>query len=657
MQSKSAPPPVRRAWQREIPGGRQSLLAPSAFFDVMSAMEAVIPAEPAFAPVARKVQAWVVLRRWLSVLRMTLIPASLGLLLLNLALLRGSPLLMPWLGLLLWLGGALLYAWWRRPGEFSALALWDDAAGRREAFASAWWFEQRREDSDSARAHIASQRQLLPGALPALTRDLPLRPDRWIALPLLIAIIGSFISIVTAPPSDAIPMDAEMTRKAADEAKKLAQTDWEKKQLAGLLEDEQKQVEDLKQKLQKTAEDLANAAGKDARSVLADLERRARDAEKLADELGRSQDDWASSKLVEALRQHTDTADLGDSVASKDSQAAAKAAENLANQLKSPQLSSDAKQRMAETLQDVSRQAEEADRQRTVGANVLSADDQMQQGDAPAAGQEFQKLAEKLRDLSLREQARKELQQLAEQLRNSGSSIAGQNETGGAMQQMGQAGQDSQGNPQGQTTPQVGQAQNLQQSLTPPGIGQQGQQNQMQPQNQPGGGQGQQQQQMMTMGQSQPGQPGQQGQPSGGQPVLTAPVPGAPPPDPNAPILLMPPDPDSPPGENGPLIALPGSGRDPGVGKADLNNSPTSKQASAGESVVQAQQNSEGRSTVRSVQGAPRTETGTRAATQTALDAIQAEEAALDESALPPARREQIRRYFNELRRRFEPER
>jgi hypothetical protein len=48
MQPKSAPPPVRRSWPREITGRRQSLLAPSAFFDVMSAMEAAIPAEPAF---------------------------------------------------------------------------------------------------------------------------------------------------------------------------------------------------------------------------------------------------------------------------------------------------------------------------------------------------------------------------------------------------------------------------------------------------------------------------------------------------------------------------------------------------------------------------------------------------------------------------------
>lgn len=99
----------------------------------------------------------------------------------------------------------------------------------------------------------------------------------------------------------------------------------------------------------------------------------------------------------------------------------------------------------------------------------------------------------------------------------------------------------------------------------------------------------------------------------------------------------------------------PSSGDKPGVGKSDLNNAPTSKQETAKSDMVQAQQNAEGQATVRSVEGGARQEQSSRSATQTTLDAIQAEEAALDEAALPPARREQVRRYFNELRKRFEP--
>lgn len=610
---------------------------------------------PAFAPVAQRVQVWVVLRRWLAVLRMTLIPASLALVLLVLAALRGSGMAFsPWLGLLAWLAGSLGYAWWQRPGQFSALALWDQAAGRREAFASAWWFEQHSEDGPAARAHINAQRAVLAQAWPAsLKQDLPLRPDRWLVLPLIIAILGSFISIVTAPPSEVVVMDQDMTRKAAEEAKKLAQTDWEKKKLAGLKDEETRQVEDLKQKLQKTSADLANAGGKDVRDVLAELERRAREAEKLAEQLGNGKEPWASEKLIEALRQHADTADLGDAAAAKNAQTASQAAAALASQLKSPQLSAEAKERMNETLKDVQQQSDQEDRKRALGQNVLAAGDQMQQGKPAGAGEEFQKLADKLRDLAQREQSRQELQQLAQQLRDSGSNIAGQQDGGqGAMQQMSQAGQDESSSQQGQQgAPQTGQGQNAQQMLNPPGTGQTGQQNQMQ---QPQNGQGQgQQQPMMSMGQGQQGQAGKQGQPGDGQPMLLAPVPGGAKPDDKAPTIIVTGD-GAPSDPNGPTLTMPGSGLPPGSGKADLNNTRTTKQNTSNQSVVRAQQNSEGQSTVRSVEGGVRNEQSTRAATQTALDAIQAEEAALDEAALPPARREQVRRYFNELRKRFE---
>ncbi len=621
----------------------------------MPIMDQTVSLTPAFAPVAQRVQVWVVLRRWLAVLRMTLIPASLVLVLLVLAALRGSGLAFsPWLGLFGWLVGSLGYAWWQRPGQFSALALWDQAAGRREAFASAWWFEQHAEEGAAARAHIDAQRAVLAQAWPAsLKQDLPLRPDRWLAVPLLIAILGSFISIVIAPPSTVVEMDPEMTRKAAAEAKKLAQTDWEKKKLAGLKDEEAKQVEDLKQKLQKTATDLANAGGKDARDVLAELERRAREAEKLAEELGSGKEPWASEKLIEALRQHGDTADLGDAAAAKNAQAAAQAAAALATQLKSPQLTAEVKERMNETLKDVQQQSDQEDRKRALGQSVLAAGDQMQQGKPAGAGEEFQKLADKLRDQALREQSRQELQQLAQQLRDSGSSIAGQQEgANGAMQQMSQAGQgESSQQPGQQSAPQTGQAQNAQQMLNPPGMGQSGQQNQMQ---QPQGGQGQgQQQPMMSMGQGQEGQAGKQGQPGDGQPMLLAPVPGGAKPDDKSPVVILPGE-SAPSDPNGPMLTTPGSGLPPGSGKADLNNTPTTKQNTENQSVVRAQQNSEGQSTVRSVEGGVRNEQSTRTATQTALEAIQAEEAALDEAALPPARREQVRRYFNELRKRFE---
>lgn len=612
-----------------------------------------------FAPVARKVQGRVMLRRWLSWLQHTVWPVSIVLGLMLLWAIRGGMNIVAalWITWALWMLGGLVVSWLQRPGAFSALALWDSAAGRREAFASAWWFEDRNEASEAAKRHVEAQKAALAPAMGRLKQDLPLRPARALMVPLVLVMLGSLISAVRTPKEDVLILDEAMAAKAAEAAKELAKLDVEKKKLKGLNADEQKQVEDLKAKLDQTAAELADAAGKDAKQVLAELERRARDAEKLAEDLAKGKDDWASDKLVEELRQHADTADLGDAVAAKNSPAAAKAAEKLGQELKSQQLSPETKQRLSSTLQEVEEKAEAADRKRMVGQHVLGAGDQMQQGDAKAAGAEFEKLAEKMRDMALREEAQKQLQQLAEQLRQAGSSITGENQTG-AMQQLGQNGQQGQSDQSQQNAPQVGQqqgGQSQQQMLSPPGIGQQ-QQNQMQQPPQGGQGQGQQQQQQMMMGQpgQQQGQPEQSQQP--GQPMLIAPVPGQPPPDQSKdkPIIVQGDGPDDPK-QPGFMTQAPSSGQQPGAGKADLNNAPTAKQETANSDVVQAQQNAEGQSTMRSVEGGARKEQSTRSATQTTLESIQAEEAALDEAALPPARREQVRRYFNELRKRFEP--
>ena len=71
--------------------------------------------------------------------------------------------------------------------------------------------------------------------------------------------------------------------------------------------------------------------------------------------------------------------------------------------------------------------------------------------------------------------------------------------------------------------------------------------------------------------------------------------------------------------------------------------------------MVNAASGSEGVSSTRRVEGQVKEEGAARSSTQEALQQIQREESALDDAALPPARREHIRRYFNELRKRFEP--
>lgn len=607
-----------------------------------------------FAPIAQKVARRVALRRWLGWLGCTLWIAAGGIAALSLvAIISGSHVfaILAWIALATWLIAPLAYILWQRPGSYSVLALWDQAAGRREAFASAWWFEQQQALTEAQKTHIEAQRAILPEAQTALARDLPLQPHRWLWLPPLLALAGLFISAAVHPEPDVLTLDEKMEQVAKKEGEKLAQTDWQKKKLEGLDAEEQAALEKLKQSLKQTAEDLEQAGGKDARDIMSDLERRAREAEKLADRLAADKDTWASDKLIQSLREHADTADLGDAVAAKNASQTAKSADALAQQLQSPQLTHDTRERLNETLKDSEKSAEKEDKTRTVGQHVLSAAEQMQKIQPAAAGTEFQKLAEKMRDQARREQAQKELEKLAQQLRDAGSSITGQNEAGG-MKEMAAAGQQSQ-QQQGQQgqTPQVGQAQPQlpeqqgQQQMQPPGLGQmsQGQQQMMQQNPVPGTGQ----QQMLT---AQPGQQGQQ--PKDGQPMLFAPIPGQKPGEKPDAFMLGPPGEN--PGEGQPMAIFMPGGKDPGVGKADLNAKATDTQKAGNQNVVAAQQNNDGASSVRSIEGGARKEDASRTASQIAAEALAAEEEALDEAALPPSRREQVRRYFTELRRRFE---
>ncbi|HEY1082118.1 MAG TPA: hypothetical protein VGE29_07640 [Prosthecobacter sp.] len=618
-------------------------------------MSAETSVPPAFALAVKQVRRRVWMRRWVAWLTYNVWPVVGALLGACLAwsFTGLAPTAWPLAGvLLLWLVAGAVVTTVKMPSTYAALALWDTSRQQREAFATAWWFEQQPEASPQALTHVQTQRGLLPAALSGLAKDLPLSGSLLLVVPWLVALAAATVMSLAAPQDTAMPLDESMQAAAKAEAEKLAKTDLEKKNLAGLSEDEKAALDKLQENLKATASGLENAKGQDARQVMSELEQRAREAEKLAERLAPENENWASDKLVQALRGHADTADLGDSVAGRKAAQAATAAEALAAELKAPQLREATRDRFRETLSDVLGSAEKEDRTRLVGQHVIQAGEAAQKGSFAEAGGDFEKLADKLRDQALREKSREELEKLAQQLRDAGSNIAGQKD--GGMQQMnaskanealGQSGQQ----PGSQNIPQVSQNQPDQ-----PGAGQQ--QQQLQP---PGFGQGQNQNQgqgnpqTMQMGQAgKPGQPGQPGQ--SGMPMLLAPDPrnkSDKPPD--ALIIGDVPNPDAIISMNGQMPGQTG-GREPGVGKADLKTGGTEKHDSTQTRVVTAQQNNEGQSSVRAVEGGTRQESASRTATETAVEFIQAEEEALDDAALPPGRREQVRRYFNELRRRFE---
>lgn len=612
-------------------------------------MSAATASPPAFADAARRLRRRIWLRRWLAWLERTRLAAAGSLALAALAGLWLPPgVCLPLVAalLLLWLLPPLLWLRWRQPDAYAAFALWDRAAGRREAFASAWWFEQRAELTGAERHHLELQRPRLADALPALARDLPLPRPRQGWLPPLLAVLGCVLSTQRhSGPADPV-VDAAMERAAQAAAEQLAREDWPGPTLDGLTPADQKQLEELRAKLNQTAQALRNSAGRPTREVLAGLEKQAHAAEQLAERLGAEADSWASPALTEALRRQTDTADLGDAVAAKNAAQTAAAAARLAGTLNRPALPAEVRDRLNTTLQEARRQAEAEDRQRTVGQHALGAGDRLEQGRAADAAREFDQLADKMRDLAKREQTRQELDRLAQQLREAGNRIAAAtpgSQQGGPqpMQAVGQnqpEGAAGQGGSSPASAP-----------LQAPGLGQAPPANvQPAPSGTEPTGQGGRVMNLATGGQ--PGQP-----PPPGTPMLVAPVPGQKPGSKPPEQLML----GGPPGEaaeNAPslTLAMPG-GREPGAGKAELKAEASRPQASAGQATVNAQRGQEGAASVRAVEGGARQEqAATAPGARPSVEFLQAEEAALDEAALPPSRREQVRRYFNELRKRFE---
>ncbi len=549
----------------------------------------------------------------------------------------------------LWVAGCIAWAVWRQPDGYSALSYWDRQASRGDAFANAWWFEQQPERTAGQEMHLSRQARVLPGAVGSLRQDIPLPDARWMGLLPLAALAMLFLpdhGVIRLP--DALLSDSAKNL-AVEEGKKLEDSKLDPNKMASLTEEEKKELEKLQQQVKETAKSLQQSDARTAREVLSELEKRARDAERLASKLGAGDAAWASEQMVAEMRKHADTSELGDAVAEKSAERTAKEAEEIAKKLNDPALTNETRDRFSETLREIGKQGQAEDKERTVGQHVLSADRQMTQTLPKAAAKEFQDLADKMKTLAAREKAREQLEKLAQQLRQSGSDIAGQGTKGmqklaGSKGQQGQSGQGGQGQPQMQNLQNAPQMAPMQM----PGLSNA-------PVMQPGQGQGQNlpvltpvpgtgnNQQPIAIGKPGSGQnPGNSNKP--GQPMLIAPIPG------------------TNPGQQ-PMAAILGSspglgqgGLQAGNGSTPMGNTPTASTKPAQQVTVNAQRNASGPSSVRAVEGQARTEDAGRGSQATALEAIAAEENALDDAALPPARREQVRRYFTELRKRFEKE-
>lgn len=537
--------------------------------------------------------------------------------------------------------GMLVWAWWKRPAVYAAWALWDREAGRREAFAAAWWYESRETRTEAEERHLKEQVADLPGALGRLVVEMPVASVGrlgWLVFGLGMAgVLGWWMDAKERGPE----LSAEMVAAAQVAAEKLAGMEVKAEKLDGLTEQERK---DLERQIKGAAEALSQSEGKTAREVLDALEQRAREAEKLAERVGAGEESWASEALTEALRKQADTADLGDAVADRNGGEAANEAEALAAKIESGE--AEQTERLEAVFNEVNAAAAPEDAERLVGRGVSEVAGRLKGDEKAKASAAMREMAQRLREMQGRQQTQAELERLAQQLREAGSQMANAGTEGEAMQALteGSPGQSPNGGGQsGQTELKEGQS------------GQMGQMAQASeaPESGAGGQEGQAGQQgpQLSLSEGNPNAGRGEEKPDDGTPILMAPVPGQEPGDKPPEMMVMMPG-SSP---NGGAIVGAGSGLPPGSAKSEMKEQETDALDSMKSTMAKAVKSGEGASSVRQVEGgAPREEGVSQGSAGLSVEFMEAQEAAMDEAALPMARREQVRRYFNALRKRLE---
>lgn len=549
-----------------------------------------------------------------------------------------------------WLAALGAWAWLRRPSPAAALALWDERAGRQEMFLSAYVFERAATDPGfGERLHLARAGTRLDRDTPGLGRDLPLRvaPSAWAPPAIFLALAGSAWLVHPLAAED-LPLTDDARERAREVARELAEEPRGLEQLEGLTPEEEKKTRELRESVAQGAEKLRKLEDATPREVLEQLEQLARQAEGLADGLGEDGADPLSAGMLAELERHADTADLAGALRSRDPEKIADEAEKLARKLDRDDLSIEERERIEDALGRALQAGNDRDRKSPVGKKLAEAHQELQGNRPKQAAQKFAELAKEFRRAQERRNALRQLQQLARSLRQAGLKVLQRSRR--ELQRLART------PPSGQSQPGRSYAQPM--TLLPGGKPSAGARSSLVPKPgatpspcaQPGQGTP-----VPGAGQGQPGQsspiPGSgqgQGAPAPGTGSGAGPGGGA------APV------PGSGAGTGpGSTAGAPGAGAgtgglQAGNGPAAMGNRPTGAIAPKGTEVVQADPSATGESQVRAVAGPEHEEEAAREAQRIRIEAIRAEEEALHAEPLPLSRREQVLRYFTELRRQLE---
>jgi hypothetical protein len=613
---------------------------------------------PTFHSVARQIVRRLFLRHWLETLGRTApIVFSIAAVLAVVAWFYGLATWIGWVALPLipfWILLAAGWSWLHRPSPATALAYWDETAGRQEMFLSAYCFETAPRADSGEQLHLFQAARRLQSDIGSLAADLPLPvPHRAWAVPLaFVAVVGLLLvprSVANGPGVD--PQSKQRAREVAEALKEQMQAPDE---VDGLTPEEQEQLQELEQSIEDAAEQLKELDEESQRDVLAELEEQAHAAQLLAAALEATSEQQLSSKMLEELARHADTTKFATALQAMDLQQGSQEAEVLSQRLDDDDLAMEPQQRIETALDKSLEVATEQDKAGPVGTKLDQANQELAKDQPKEAAKRFKELADQLAQAHQRQLVQQRLEQLAQQLRDSGQQIFGQSPTDirrlaqnldqQGLQQLGSQQLQSLGNlpldqpldnllpeqlgaptsgaplaagPLPIATGQIPIPGNMPGDFGAPmfGVGQAPV---------PGTGTGQ------GMGQGL-GQGLGQGQGAGlGVGLGAAPVPGA---------------------------GAGDGGHFAGVGSAGYGNQATRPLDPTATDTVNAPITGQGPSQLRDVEPQARREQMARSSQQLAIDFIKTEEEALADEPLPLSRREQVLRYFTALRRRLvEPE-
>ena len=391
-----------------------------------------------FLHLSKRVERRLLLSRWLEHLRTSALPAF-GLLTaaLGAAWVAGihelpvvGRAVLPVAGVLvaLWIVGCGVAAWTRRPGALRALAVFDQHRADEETFLSACSLARAPQRGPGADLHIRRAHAALAAAVGDLREAVPVRvAATTICMPLVFLAVAAFglPDAARAPrPEDATVEAARMSTSLDEEARAIEQME------EGLSAEEQKRLATLKEDLEDSARKMADLQKeKSPRDVLEELEKRAKEAEALAEMLGAEGEVIGSAMLAE-LERHADTAELAGALRGQKLETAAKEANQMARRLRNPDLSLEARRRLERAFDKGLEAATPADLQTLLGRHLGEARSKLADEQPAQAAEAFEALARRYQQMRQRMGAMEALERLAENLRTSGQRALGRNQAG-----------------------------------------------------------------------------------------------------------------------------------------------------------------------------------------------------------------------------------